>query len=364
VGPTQDAPVERDTFLELLRNVSVLRVVFLHLVLRPPLIYLPWIQWIYPGMPEIFFVSGVLMAGSLARRPTTAVVRDRARRVVVPFAAYVPFALGAMYVTDSRSSDPKASMVMRDVIGYLVPLVEPGGSQSRQILWSHLWFVTAFLWAILLAPLLVRLIDRIGAFVLGLPLGVFAAAIFVRKYLERPVPEEFVNISQFGTFFVLGLLAGRKRLGVLMPGHPHGVRWWTGIAVVCGTAGVLVATVIEPISNKRPAELYSSRTAYLFVGAAWLALALAFHQQLAQWTARHRNRFITACTNRTFTLYLWGLPADAVGTSVAKRLLPNRWMAIPTYLSVSLGLLFVAVLAFGWLEDFSARRPLRLLPRG
>jgi peptidoglycan/LPS O-acetylase OafA/YrhL len=214
VGPTQDAPVERDTFLELLRNVSVLRVVFLHLVLRPPLIYLPWIQWIYPGMPEIFFVSGVLMAGSLARRPTTAVVRDRARRVVVPFAAYVPFALGAMYVTDSRSSDPKASMVMRDVIGYLVPLVEPGGSQSRQILWSHLWFVTAFLWAILLAPLLVRLIDRIGAFVLGLPLGVFAAAIFVRKYLERPVPEEFVNISQFGTFFVLGLLAGRKRLGV------------------------------------------------------------------------------------------------------------------------------------------------------
>jgi surface polysaccharide O-acyltransferase-like enzyme len=362
-GPALDTRAAgHDSFLELLRNVSVLRVVFLHMVLRPPLVYLPWIQWVYPGMPEIFFVSGVLMAVSLSRRPSVQVVRDRIRRVILPFAAYAPLAVAAMVITDRRSALPGASVAGRDLLGYVFPFVEPGGSTTRQILWSHLWFVTAFLWVIVLSPLMIRLIDRIGVAVLVIPLGVFAGAIFVRKYLERPVTEQVVNISQFGTFFVLGLLAGRGKLGIFQPGDRRGARWWAAIAVACGLLGTMVALVIEPINNKRPAELYSSRSAYLFIGAAWLALALAFHGPLSAWTAKHRNRFVEACTHRTFTLYLWGLPADAVATTIAKRLLPNKWIAVPTYIGISLVTLAGAVLAFGWIEDWSARRRLRLIP--
>jgi hypothetical protein len=49
---------------------------------------------------------------------------------------------------------------------------------------------------------------------------------------------------------------------------------------------------------------------------------------------------------------------------VAKQLLPNRWIAVPIYLIVSLLSLGVAVLALGWLEDLGARRLLQLLPAG
>jgi peptidoglycan/LPS O-acetylase OafA/YrhL len=354
---------ERDSFLELLRNVSVLRVVFLHMVLRPPLVYLPWIQWIYPGMPEIFFVSGTLTAWSLGRRPSGSVVKDRLRRILIPFAAYAPMAVLAMIVTDRRSSAPGATLNTGDLLGYVFPFVEPMGSDTRVILWSHLWFVTAFMWLMVLAPAIAAAVERIGAFTLAFPLFVFGVGLWVQKGLERPVPSEVLNISQFATFFVLGMIAGKGRMGRLATDDPRSSRWWAGVAAACFAAGIAVAMVIEPIRNKRPAELYSSRTAYLFIGMAWLALALAFHGPLSRWTAAHPNRWLTACTHRTFTLYLWGLPADAIGTSVAKRLLPNRWLAVPTYVLVSLVVLAGAVIAFGWLEDLGARRRPRLLPQ-
>jgi fucose 4-O-acetylase-like acetyltransferase len=341
----------------------VLRVLFLHMVLRPPLVYLPWIQWIYPGMPEIFFVSGTLTAWSLSRRSATSVVKDRLRRIIIPFCAYAPLAVFAMVVTDRRSAAPGATVTSQDLLGYVFPFVEPTGSDTRVILWSHLWFVTAFMWLMVLAPAISKLIDVVGVVALAAPLAVFSGGLWMQKGLERPIPSEVLNISQFATFFVLGMIAGKGRMGRLGTDNRQSPRWWAGIAAGCFAAGVMVAMVIEPIRNKRPAELYGSRTGYLLIGMAWLAVALALHGPLSRWTSAHPNRWLTACTHRTFTLYLWGLPADAVGTSVAKRLLPNRWIAVPTYVVVSLMCLAGAVVVFGWLEDVGARRQPRLLPQ-
>jgi peptidoglycan-N-acetylglucosamine deacetylase len=351
-----------DPFLELLRNVSVLRVVFLHLVLRPPLIYLPWIQWIYPGMPEIFFVAGTLMSYSLQRRSATRVVVDRVRRVVFPYFVYAIVAVVAMRITDARSTNVGATFTNRSLLSFIVPIVEPNGSSTRQILWSHLWFVTAFLWLIVFSPLLARLVKRVGIASVLFPLMIFAVSVAIRKLTTLDVPAQLTNISQFGVFYMLGMVAGHGRLGRLSIDRPTARCVWLLIGFVCALGGVVTAIVIEPIARKHPAELYASKSAYLLIGTAWLALALAFHQSLSQWTRRHPNRWLRACTQRTFTLYLWGLPADAIGTAVAKRFLPNRSIAVPMYVLVSITALCVAVLAVGWVEDLSARRKLRLLP--
>jgi peptidoglycan-N-acetylglucosamine deacetylase len=356
------AQQSHDSFLELLRNVSVLRVVFLHLVLRPPLIYLPWIQWIYPGMPEIFFVAGTLMSYSLRRRSAKRVVVDRVRRVLFPYCVYAVVAVVAMLITDKRSANAGATFTNRSVLSFIVPIFEPNGSSTRIILWSHLWFVTAFLWLIALSPLLARLVKRIGIGSVLLPLVCFAVSIAVRKLTTVEVPGQITNISQFGVFYMLGMVAGDGRLGKLSLDRPTARNLWLLIGSACAVGGVVTAIVIEPIAKKHPAELYASKSAYLLIGTAWLALALAFHKTLSKWTSQHPNRWLRACTQRTFTLYLWGLPADAIGTAVAKRFLPNRLIALPIYVLVSIAALCVAVVAVGWVEDLSARRKLRLLP--
>ncbi len=371
-GPGGATP-SHDPFLELLRNVSVLRVVLLHLVLRPPFMYLPWIQWVYPGMPEIFFVSGALAAVSTRRRGAAQVMLRRTRRVLLPYATYACVAVVAMWVTDRRSTAPGATFTARDALSFALPLTQPMGSATRAILWSHLWFVTVFLWLVLLTPLLLRIAARVGATVLVFPLAAVAFSVFGRQKMQWDLPSEIGLIGQFGTYFVLGLLSAKGMLGWLQTGRkraaadPRRLRWsassgWMIVATLCAAAGVVVGTVIEPISAKRPPELYSSRTAYLLIGLAWLALALAFHRPLADWTRRHPIRWLQTCTQRTFTLYLWGLPADSIGVAVAKRFLPNRWVAVPLYVVVSLAALVGAVLVFGWIEDMSAGRRARLLP--
>lgn len=363
-------PDQHDSFLELLRNVSVLRVVLLHLVLRPPLVYLPWIQWIYPGMPEIFFVSGALAAASISRRGPVQVTIRRLRRVLLPYGVYAVVALISMTVTDGRSPDPAARLSWRGVLSFVFPLTEPTGSKTRAILWSHLWFVTVFLWLVLLTPLLLRATRHVGVFVVALPLLAVAGAVFGRQVMHWNVPSEIGLVGQFGTYYAMGLLWAQRKLGgtplstnrtTQLTNKRHSRRWLVA-ALVCGAGGVVVGTIIEPIRNKRPPELYSSRSAYLLVGLAWLALALAFHEPLSNWTRRHRYRWLQACTQRTFTLYLWGLPADSIGVAVAKRLLPNRWLAVPVYVLVSLVALSAALIAVGWVEDVSAGRRPRLLP--
>lgn len=347
---------ERDRFLDLLRALSVLRVVALHMFLRPPLVYLPWIQWLYPGMPEIFFVSGSLIGPGLDKRPPRKVVLSRLRRVVPPYIPYAMAAMAVMAVTDRRSTAAAASFTGRHLLSFLVPLTRPEGSTTRVILWGHLWFVTAFIWLILLSPLLWWLAKRVGAVLMLVPLLGFATCVYLEKRHQIGLGEEFWATSQFGTYYVLGMVRSAGRLPKLRP------RVWAAMAAATMGAGLLVALVIEPIADKRPHELYSSRTAYLFVGTAWLCAAIAAHGPLSRWASRHRLRFLEACTQRTFTMYLWGPAADAVSVSVAKRLLPNKWQAISVHITVSMLTLIVAVLAWGWVEDLAARRKPRLVP--
>jgi peptidoglycan/LPS O-acetylase OafA/YrhL len=348
----------RDDFLDLLRALSVLRVVLLHLVTRPPVVYLPWIQWIYPGMPEIFFVSGSLMVPSLMRRRSSVVVRARLRRVFPPYVPYACIVVLVMWVTDRRTVAVNASFRLRQAMWFVFPWVRPQGSVTRVILWGHLWFVSAFLWLIVLSPLLWWCVKRAGALMLVVPLLGFSACVWFEKLHHVGVREEFWSLSQFGFCFLLGMVRAAGKFPNWRPFI------WVSLAAVCCSIGVVIAVVVEPIANKPVKELYASRSAYLFLGTAWLFAAIAAHGPLTRFAREHRLRFLRACTKRTFTLYLWGPAADAVSVSIAKRLLPHQAAAIFVHVTVSMLVLAVIVVAVGWIEDVAARRPPRLLPTG
>ncbi len=348
---------DRDLFLDVIRAVSICRVVLLHTMLRPPAVYLPWLMWIYPGMPEVFFVSGAVTAQMLQRRRAGEVIARRVRRIALPYAFYAACALAVMAITDIRSEAPGASVPWSKVWHWFVPLLAPTGSSDRVFLWGQLWYVGAFLLLVFASPLLFRLSDRIGAWVATIPLAGFAFCLWLTKIHSVRVDEALVTACQFGVFFALG------------PSYVYLRKWpWrrlVAIAVALGTLGVLTAFVIEPLADRGTTELYASRSAHLFVGAAWMLLALAAQGPIRRWISRHPGAVsgvVGRINQRTFTMYLWGLPANGVANAASRKVGgANGNLAV--YLVVSALAFICFVVAFGWLEDLAARRRPRVWPR-
>jgi peptidoglycan/LPS O-acetylase OafA/YrhL len=346
---------ERDRFLDLLRLIAVVRVVLLHTCTKPPVVYLPWIQWIFPGMAEVFFVSGVVTAASLARRRGRDVVRARLRRLLPPFYAYAVVALAVMAVTDARSKSPTASLHRSDVLSFLLPVVRPTGSTTRVILWGHLWFLTAFLWVIVLAPLTHRLYRRFGPTALLLHPAVFAVLVWCDKRGLFVVREEMYTVAMFGWFFQLGYAYSDGRIQRIGPRR----LLTTGIALFA--AGWLVAERIEPVWRKPVKEMYASQSAHFLVGAAWMLAVLACQRPITRWLGIHRLRVLDVVTQRTYTLFVWGPAANAVAMA-ASRNVGGSGGHLGVYLLVTMVALAAMVLAFGWIEDLASRRGPQLLP--
>lgn len=347
---------QRDSFLDLIRAISIVRVLLLHTMLRPPVVYLPWVMWIYPGMPEVFFVSGAVTAQMLRRRSAPVVIARRVRRIALPYAFYSVCALSVMAITDARSSAAGATVPRSTLWHWLVPVLAPVGSTDRVFLWGQLWYVGAFLLLVFASPLLFWVERRIGAWVALFPLAGFAFCLWLTKKHNIRVDEAVITAFQFGVFFSLGPSYSRLRA------------WpWkrlVALSIALGTGGVLTALVIEPIHRKGSQELYSSRSAHLLVGAAWMVLALAAYGPIRRWIDSHvgvMRGIVGRINQRTFTMYLWGLPANGVGNAASRKVAgaPGN---LAVYLSVSV-LAFVGfVLMFGWIEDVAARRPRRIIP--
>ncbi len=356
VGPVAaSSPKPRDRFLDLLRLISVLRVIALHTATKPPVIYLPWIQWIFPGMPEVFFVSGAVTANALRRRKAGAVVGKRLRRLLPPYYVYAIAALAVMAITDLRSSAPDASLHRGDWLSFLFPIVRPTGSVTRVILWGHLWFLTTFLWVLVLSPVFFWIYRRIKAWSLLIHALLFLTVIFAEKHQLFALRSEYYDIAMFGWFFQLGFLYDDETLQRLQP------RIHAAIGALLLAAGWLVAIVIEPISHKPVKELYSSASGHFLIGAGWMFLAFAARKPISQWLQRHRAAMVDFVTQRTYTLFIWGPAANAVAMA-ASRKIGGAQGNLPLYLFVTAVTLSGLTLMFGWIEDWASSRRPRLIP--
>jgi fucose 4-O-acetylase-like acetyltransferase len=357
-APTTEPAASRDPFLDLLRAVSICRVVVLHTLLRPPVVYLPWIMWIYPGMPEVFFVSGAVTKAMLDRRRASSVIASRVRRIALPYAVYAAGSVALMAITDARSSSPGASFPWSTVWHWFVPLLAPRGSVDRVFLWGQLWYIGAFLWLVLAAPILAWLFRRrgIGPAIVVIPLAGFVTCLWLTKRTTVRVDEAIFTSCQFGVFFAAGFSYQRLRT--------WSAKRFTALSLLAFALGVLTARVIEPIQDRGTQELYASRTGHLLIGAGWMLLAFAAQGPIREWIASHGSTMrsvVGRINQRTLTMYLWGLAANGVGNS-ASRGVGGKNGSLAVYLLVSVLSFAVFVVLFGWIEDVAAKRRPHLLP--
>ncbi len=254
-GAPGNRPSGRDPLLDLLRTVALGRVVVWHLFAAT------WLTW-FAAVPVLFVVAGALLE---APTRTGGFVARRLRRMLVPLWAYgACLVLVRWWSTGTVVRSPRAVL---DALTWVLPVVGPTRTGwDDGWLSSHLWYLRAYLWIVVLAPVLVALSRRLltvavatAAAVVGLEL---AAAARLAVIGHGPLRVVLGDVVVYGFFAVVGV-AARRRVGV----EPHRA-WFAAGAAVFGAGAVAYAVVV----GLGPEGVNASYPAALLVGLAWVGL--------------------------------------------------------------------------------------------
>lgn len=329
-GPTVPrAPsAVRDRMLDVVRAIAVVRVVLWHTWSWW------WLTWV-PAMPAMFFANGALLVDSVERRGWWDTVRQRLRRLMPPFWAYAAASVVTMVALGWRP-DPV------ELVRWVVPIADPVGSASTPGLWIPLWYVRAYLWFVLASGLLAAVARRFRAASV-----VCATAVALGAWLAQragvPIPAELADALTYSVFVLAGM-AYRMR------GAPS--RAVSVALTVAAAAGALLWWY-----RFGPADGIVNRSLALtaLVGLAGVGLALTFREQLSS-VGGPAGRVVDVIGRRALTIYLW----QGFGLVAAQRLVDLRMSPGPVRAVASLAVVVVvvvgAVVLFGPLEDWSARR--------
>jgi len=166
----------RERFLDAVRALAVVRVMVWHAFGYAAITYF------VSAVPAMFFVTGSLLARSLDRHGYVATLRDRTRRLLIPLWLFAAVAFGAMAVADQVTHSSTTRVPWRNLIWWVVPIVDPHGSQwEGGWMSSPLWYLRALLWMIVASPVLLWAIRRAPArTLLALATGVFVIDLAAR----------------------------------------------------------------------------------------------------------------------------------------------------------------------------------------
>lgn len=330
-----------------MRTVALLRVIVYHVTGIDGLSLIA-------SMPVMFFVAGALFARSMRTRRGLIVIRDRFRRILPSLFAYAT-ALVALYaalglLTTSFASVESGGVVeqlgLYDVSRLFMPLFSgepptgPGTvSDAVYWTWNPLWYIHTHLMLALFGPLLVMAYKRWQR---GTLVAVGALWLF-----DAVSTGGTMNTATFFAFFIAGFTFTDGRLLAV---ERSTMKWATLVTAVVGL-------VFVPFGPTLAINGYSP--ALMFVGAAWVAGSLAWRDQLEKVAVGPVARPVIAFVNRrALTMYLWSM----AGIYISRRLMPVEgslfrlsWIAIAS-LMLTMAVVLVACVLFGWIEDLAAKR--------
>ncbi len=324
--------LSRSVYLDALRSVALARVVVYHATGS-------WMVTAFTAMPLMFFIAGTLYAASLDRRPAPTVVRDRYRRILLPYWVYLAAMVGLWGALGVLGEISPANWV-----GFLLPVLSLGGPQgpdsttALHLTWFALWYIQMHL-----------ILSLVGG-----PLR--------RWQLQRPkvLWGAVAGLFLLGAFGAPALSIAMFYVACWVIGYSHHdgkvEAWirprWQRLCLVLGPVGAVAFFGF----HQRAVVVAAFGVAFL--GVFWLALALGLQPRIEPWLEGRRQRSVTTfVSQRSLTIYLW----HGVALWVMVELdLPG---AAATRLLGCIVLLAPIVAAFGWMEDVAARRPVQLWPR-
>jgi peptidoglycan/LPS O-acetylase OafA/YrhL len=340
----------RNRYLDLLRAAAIVRVVVYHLF------GWPWLSLLLPAMGVMFALAGSLTAASLDRRPAGPVITSRLRRLLPPLWLLALFAVPVMLVTGWAQEEGEHPFSVARLAFWILPLGDPPGSDRAVDAWEPLWYLRAYVWFVLLSPLLYAAWKRVGWLAVAAPIGLLVVLDLTGFGLPETADAALWDFGTYGACWIAGFAHHDGRLARVRP------------AVLVPAAVVLGAAALYWLSGHVGAvgyDLNEVAEAQALWSLAFVLLVLRWRPPMG-WLARVRplDGVVTLLNARAVTVYLWHNIAIAavwpILTIVALDDL-GGWDG-PVDLVAALLLTGVALLAFGWAEDLAARRPPRLWP--
>lgn len=377
--PSAPAPAEapprasgRDRYFDLLRAVALFRVVFYHLF------GWAWLPVVFPSMGVMFALAGNLMARSLTKRPAVEVVRGRMRRLLPPL-----WLLGAVGVSGmllggwGPDSEGHPGWWWLHLAFWILPLSDPPfaadvpgvhgliGDDWAVELAVPLWYIRAYLWFVLLSPLLLRALRRLPWTTILAPIALSAVLEFGR--ISLPSPRLDTNLSDFGAFGACWLLGMAHQQGVLKRLPRYVV---PSLAPAVAAFGLWYALTHGFAPGHDLDDMPFAQSLWSF---ATVLLLLHFSPSWSEWPRplRRWDRLITLFNSRAVTIYLWHnvciVAAESLwdhlwGISLLEEHAPwfleSSWPQLIVVWALTAG----CILCFGWMEDLAAKRKPRLWP--
>ncbi|MFI8518851.1 acyltransferase [Streptomyces sp. NPDC085481] len=368
-GTAEPAPRPgRDRYLDMLRSIALVRVVMYHLL------GWGWLSVVFPSMGVMFALAGMLMARSLDR-PARRVVMSRVRRLLPPLWAFSALTLALLFVegwNPVEDPDDGGTWGLVRLFTYLVPVGAPpypfGDDWAEQVA-GPLWYLRSYLWFVVASPLLLWAFRRVPWAMLAAPLALTAVVGTGLVTIPGETGEAVTDFAVYGSCWVLGF-AHHDGLLKRIPRYAA-VSW----------AFLLMAFGLWWASGHLGPEGWDLNEIPLAQATWSLGFVVILLQYSPTWRQlpgrlRKWDRFITLSNNRAVTIYLWHNLLVGVAELIVELgyRLPfmdsDRGNAAldATYLLwsfvVTLPLIALAVLVFGWIEDVAARRRPRLWPDG
>ncbi|MFF8483653.1 acyltransferase family protein [Streptomyces antibioticus] len=364
----------RDRYFDLLRALALFRVVLYHLM------GWAWLPIVFPSMGVMFALAGNLMARSLDRRGAVEVVRGRLRRLLPPL-----WLLGAVGVSGmllggwGPGDDGEPGWWWIHLTFWILPVSDPPYGEGLPGVhglitsdWAAamgvpLWYLRAYLWFVLLSPLLLRALRAAPWPTVLAPIALSAA--LESGVLDLPGWRVEAGLSDLGAFGACWLLGMAHQQGVLRRLPRYVV---PSTAPVVAGIGLWWALTHDLHEGHDLDDMPFAQSLWSFAVVLFL---LHISPSWSQWPPRLRrwDRLITLLNSRAVTIYLWHNVCISVTEALWDRLwgidmlaesapglLASPWPQLPfVWLLTAL-----CVVAFGWVEDLAARRRPRLWPDG
>jgi peptidoglycan/LPS O-acetylase OafA/YrhL len=373
--PKASAPAApaRDRYFDFLRALAIFRVVLYHLS------GWAWLPLVFPSMGVMFALAGNLMARSL-KRPALQVVKGRLRRLLPPI-----WLLGVIGVTGmvAQGWGPDAeghpAWWWLHLTFWILPISDPPyaeglpgvhgfiGADWAVELAGPLWYVRAYLWYVVLSPVLLRALRAVPVVTLLFP--VVLSAAFELGYLSLPGERFASGLTDFSTFGACWILGMAHQEGILRRLPRYVV---PSVAPAVALTGLWYALHHDFGQGN---DLDAMPFAQALYSLGTVALLLHLSPSWSEWPRRLRrwDGVITFLNSRAVTIYLWHNTCILVAATQWDRLwsvvvleqnVPWLLESVWPVLALTWVLIVGCVVAFGWAEDLAARRRPRLWPNG
>ncbi len=347
--PRQAGAGRRERWLDTLRAGALVRVIVYHATSAG------WLSIAFPSTGVMFALGGSLMVASLRQTPAIDVIGHRLRRLLPPLwllgAILVPLMLWQGWAAETGDT----ALTWPDLIFWLFPILDPPASAAAADATVALWYIRAYLWFVLLTPLMLRAFRRWPVRSTLAPLLVVGVDTMLGWNLENGdgFGPALIDFCTFATCWMLGFAHREAKLRAMRP------------VVLAGVALSAFAlggcwTWLHPADTGY--DLGEIPLGQALISAGAVLILLRFNPALG-WMARIPGlvRLLAVVNARAITIYLTHNIAIAVADPIDTAL---HHTGTAAFVGTVTALILLAVLAFGWIEDVAARRPVKLIPGG